>query len=55
MIGIRMLRFLPLLLVLVLPFSTVYAEDTVEPSGYTPVAGESFSCWPTAASPAMNR
>ena len=42
MIGIRMLRFLPLLLVLVLPFSTVYAEDTVEPSGYTPVAGESF-------------
>ncbi|VVQ18099.1 hypothetical protein PS914_06120 [Pseudomonas fluorescens] len=42
MIGIRMLRFLPLLLVLVLPFSTAYAEDTVEPSNYTPVAGESF-------------
>lgn len=37
-----MLRFLPLLLVLVLPFSAVNAEDTVEPSGYTPVAGESF-------------
>lgn len=42
MIGARMLRFLPLLLVLVLPFSAVNAEDTVEPSGYTPVAGESF-------------
>ncbi|QJI43957.1 alpha-2-macroglobulin family protein [Pseudomonas sp. ADAK2] len=42
MIGARMLRLLPLLLVLVLPFSTVNAEDTVEPSGYTPVAGESF-------------
>lgn len=42
MIGARMLRFLPLLLVLALPFSAVYAEDTVEPSGYTPVAGESF-------------
>ncbi|RON56132.1 hypothetical protein BK665_07720 [Pseudomonas frederiksbergensis] len=37
-----MLRLLPLLLVLVLPFSAVNAEDTVEPSGYTPVAGESF-------------
>ncbi|MGE8485697.1 MAG: alpha-2-macroglobulin family protein [Pseudomonas sp.] len=42
MIGARMLRFLPLLLVLVLPFSAVNAEDTVEPSGYAPVAGESF-------------
>ncbi|MHC8289012.1 alpha-2-macroglobulin family protein [Pseudomonas sp. XS1P51] len=42
MTGARMLRFLPLLLVLVLPFSAVNAEDTVEPSGYTPVAGESF-------------
>jgi hypothetical protein len=42
MIGARMLRFLPLLLVLLLPFSAVNAEDTVEPSGYTPVAGESF-------------
>ncbi|VVN07368.1 alpha-2-macroglobulin family protein [Pseudomonas fluorescens] len=42
MIGARMLRFLPLLLVLVLPFSAVYAEDTVEPSGYSPLAGESF-------------
>ncbi|WP_123509909.1 alpha-2-macroglobulin family protein [Pseudomonas frederiksbergensis] len=42
MIGARMLRLLPLLLVLVLPFSAVNAEDTVEPSGYTPVAGESF-------------
>ncbi|MFJ3369386.1 alpha-2-macroglobulin family protein [Pseudomonas sp. NPDC086251] len=42
MIGARMLRFLSVLLVLVLPFSLVNAEDTVEPSGYTPVAGESF-------------
>ncbi|VVO30959.1 alpha-2-macroglobulin family protein [Pseudomonas fluorescens] len=42
MIGARMLRFLPLLLVLVLPFSVVNADDTVEPSNYTPVAGESF-------------
>jgi hypothetical protein len=42
MTGARMLRLLPLLLLLVLPFSTVNAEDTVEPSGYTPVAGESF-------------
>ncbi|MGL6245713.1 alpha-2-macroglobulin family protein [Pseudomonas sp.] len=42
MIGARMLRFLPLLLLLVLPVSAVNAEDTVEPSGYTPVAGESF-------------
>lgn len=42
MTGARMLRFLSLLLVLVLPFSAVNAEDTVEPSGYTPVAGESF-------------
>src|SRR3989344_3413240 len=42
MMGARMLRFLPLLLALVLPFSTVNAQDAVEPSGYTPVAGESF-------------
>lgn len=42
MIGARMLRFLPLLLVLVLPFSTVDADDSVDPSGYAPVAGESF-------------
>ncbi|ATE75557.1 hypothetical protein CNN82_03710 [Pseudomonas frederiksbergensis] len=45
MIGVRMLRIcskLPLLLALVLPLSAVNAEDTVEPSGYTPVAGESF-------------
>lgn len=45
MIGARMLRIcskLPLLLALVLPLSAVNAEDTVEPSGYTPVAGESF-------------
>jgi len=42
MIGAHMLRFLPLLFVLVLPCSAVNAEDTVEPSGYTPVAGESF-------------
>lgn len=42
MTGARMLRLLPLLLLLVLPFSAVNAEDTVQPSGYTPVAGESF-------------
>jgi alpha-2-macroglobulin len=42
MIGARMLRFLPLLLVLMLPFSAVDAEDSVQPSGYTPVPGESF-------------
>lgn len=42
MTGARMLRLLPLLLTLVLPFSAVNAEDTVEPSGYTPVSGESF-------------
>ncbi|MHC8368759.1 alpha-2-macroglobulin family protein [Pseudomonas sp. ZT5P21] len=42
MTGARMLRFLSLLLVLVLPCAAVNAEDTVEPSGYTPVAGESF-------------
>ncbi|WP_213941570.1 alpha-2-macroglobulin [Pseudomonas sp. dw_612] len=42
MIGARMLRLLPLLLVLGLPFSAVNAEDTVQPSDYTPVAGESF-------------
>lgn len=45
MIGARMLRIcsrIPLLLALVLPLSAVNAEDTVEPSGYTPVAGESF-------------
>ena len=38
MTGARMLRLLPLLLVLALPFSAVNAEDTVEPSGYTPVS-----------------
>ncbi|MEG2391590.1 MAG: hypothetical protein RSB64_11960, partial [Pseudomonas sp.] len=42
MTGARMLRLLPLLLLLALPFSAVNAEDTVEPSGYTPVSGESF-------------
>ncbi|OPK08518.1 alpha-2-macroglobulin [Pseudomonas sp. VI4.1] len=42
MSGARMLRLLSLLLVWVLPFSVVNAEDTVEPSGYKPVAGESF-------------
>jgi len=42
MIGARILRLLPLMVALALPFSTVNAEDTVEPSGYTPVAGESF-------------
>jgi alpha-2-macroglobulin len=42
MTGARMLRFLSLLLVMVLPFTVAIAEDTVEPSGYTPVPGESF-------------
>lgn len=45
MIGARMLRIcskIPLLLALLVPIATVSAEDTVEPSGYTPVAGESF-------------
>ncbi|WP_432767537.1 alpha-2-macroglobulin family protein [Pseudomonas frederiksbergensis] len=39
---LRICSKLPLLLALVLPLSAVNAEDTVEPSGYTPVAGESF-------------
>ncbi|VVM50536.1 hypothetical protein PS645_00737 [Pseudomonas fluorescens] len=42
MIGARMLHFLPLLLVALLPFSAANADDSVAPSGYTPVAGESF-------------
>jgi uncharacterized protein YfaS (alpha-2-macroglobulin family) len=45
MTGARMLRLcarIPLLLALLLPLATVNAEDSVEPSGYTPVAGESF-------------
>jgi uncharacterized protein YfaS (alpha-2-macroglobulin family) len=45
MTGARMLRIcsrIPLLLALLAPLATVNAEDTVEPSGYTPVAGESF-------------
>lgn len=42
MIGARMLRFLSLLVLLVLPFATVNADDSVDPSGYAPVAGESF-------------
>ncbi|MHC8405587.1 alpha-2-macroglobulin family protein [Pseudomonas sp. TMB3-21] len=42
MIGARMLRFLLLTLVVWLPFSAVDADDAVAPSGYTPVAGESF-------------
>ncbi|RVD76054.1 alpha-2-macroglobulin family protein [Pseudomonas koreensis] len=45
MTGARMLRFcarIPLLLALLLPLATVNAEDSVEPSGYTPVSGESF-------------
>jgi uncharacterized protein YfaS (alpha-2-macroglobulin family) len=43
MTGARMLRLCaPLLLALLLPLATVNAEDSVEPSGYTPVAGESF-------------
>lgn len=42
MTGARMLRFLSLMLVLVLPFSVVNAEDSVPSSGYAPVAGESF-------------
>ncbi|QHC97932.1 hypothetical protein PspR84_25935 [Pseudomonas sp. R84] len=45
MTGARMLRIcsrIPLLLALLLPLATVNAEDSVEPSGYTPVSGESF-------------
>ncbi|TDV40244.1 hypothetical protein EDF87_120105 [Pseudomonas helmanticensis] len=45
MTGARMLRLcsrIPLLLALLLPVATVSAEDSVEPSGYTPVSGESF-------------
>lgn len=42
MTGACMLRFLSLMLVLVLPFSAVNAEDSVPASGYAPVAGESF-------------
>jgi len=45
MTGARMLRLcarIPLLLALLLPLATVNAEDSVEPSGYTPVSGESF-------------
>jgi uncharacterized protein YfaS (alpha-2-macroglobulin family) len=45
MTGARMLRLcsrIPLLLALLLPMATVSAEDSVEPSGYTPVSGESF-------------
>ncbi|WP_202947692.1 alpha-2-macroglobulin family protein, partial [Pseudomonas sp. R62] len=45
MTGARMLRIcsrISLLLALLLPFSCVNAEDSVEPSNYTPVAGESF-------------
>ncbi|WP_339496175.1 alpha-2-macroglobulin family protein [Pseudomonas sp. RA_105y_Pfl2_P56] len=45
MTGARMLRLcakIPLLLALLLPLATVNADDSVEPSGYTPVSGESF-------------
>ncbi|WP_339464745.1 alpha-2-macroglobulin family protein [Pseudomonas sp. EA_65y_Pfl2_P74] len=46
MTGARMLRLcakIPLLLaLLLLPLATVNADDSVEPSGYTPVSGESF-------------
>ena len=45
MTGARMLRIcsrISLLLALLLPFTWVNAEDSVEPSNYTPVAGESF-------------
>jgi uncharacterized protein YfaS (alpha-2-macroglobulin family) len=45
MTGARMLRIcsrIPLLLALLMPLATVNAEDSVEPSGYTPVSGESF-------------
>jgi len=42
MTGARMLRLLPFLLLLALPFSAVNADDSVEPSGYAPVSGESF-------------
>ncbi|MBK5531392.1 alpha-2-macroglobulin family protein [Pseudomonas sp. TH08] len=45
MTGARMLRIcsrVSLLLALLLPVATVNAEDSVEPSNYTPVSGESF-------------
>ncbi|PYC13759.1 hypothetical protein DMX02_26590 [Pseudomonas jessenii] len=45
MTGARMLRLcsrIPLLLALLLPLAIANAEDSVEPSGYTPVSGESF-------------
>ncbi|MCF4996238.1 alpha-2-macroglobulin family protein [Pseudomonas syringae] len=45
MTGARMLRIcsrIPLLLALLLPLAPVNADDSVEPSNYAPVAGESF-------------
>ncbi|WP_123420060.1 alpha-2-macroglobulin [Pseudomonas moraviensis] len=45
MTGARMLRIcsrISLLLALLLPLTSANAEDSVEPSNYTPVAGESF-------------
>lgn len=45
MIGARMLRLcsrLPLLLALLAPQVAMSADDSVNPSGYTPVSGESF-------------
>ncbi|WP_082355489.1 alpha-2-macroglobulin family protein [Pseudomonas sp. RIT-PI-r] len=45
MTGARMLRIcsrIPLLLALLLPLANANAEDSVEPSNYMPVSGESF-------------
>lgn len=38
----RFSRSLAFAALILLPFAAVQAEDTVEPSGYTPMAGESF-------------
>lgn len=38
----RFSRSLAVAALILLPFAAVQAEDTVEPSGYTPMAGESF-------------
>lgn len=38
----RFSRSLAVAALVLLPFAAVQAEDTVEPSGYTPMAGESF-------------
>ncbi len=39
---LRLCSRLPLLLALLAPLATVNAEDSVEPSNYTPMSGESF-------------